>query len=85
MNELNTTESTIFIDRRSYILGMITAFAECVANESKKLALSPPFYPTDYENERKADHRGYLRQNPSETRELADPKTIIPCGPLAKH
>jgi hypothetical protein len=28
---------------------MITAFAECVTNESKKLALSPPFYPTDYD------------------------------------
>ena len=36
------------IDRRSYILGMITAFAECVANECKKIALSPPFYPVDY-------------------------------------
>jgi hypothetical protein len=29
------------------MLGMITAFAECVTSESKKLALSPPFYPTD--------------------------------------
>ncbi len=37
------------IDRRSYILGMITAFAECVANECKKLAFSPPFYPADYD------------------------------------
>ena len=37
------------IDRRSYILGMITAFAECVANECKKAALSPPFYPEDYD------------------------------------
>ena len=36
------------IDRRSYILGMITAFAECVSNECKKLALSPPFYPQDH-------------------------------------
>ena len=36
------------IDRKSYILGMITAFAECVTNESKKVALSPPFYPRDY-------------------------------------
>ena len=35
------------IDRKSYILGMTTAFAECVANECKKLALSPPFYPED--------------------------------------
>ena len=36
------------IDRKSYILGMITAFAECVSNECKKVALSPPFYPQDY-------------------------------------
>jgi hypothetical protein len=36
------------IDRKSYILGMITAFAECVANECKKVALSPPFYPQDH-------------------------------------
>jgi hypothetical protein len=27
---------------------MITAFAECLANESKKAAFSPPFYPGDY-------------------------------------
>jgi hypothetical protein len=37
------------IDRRSFILGMMAAFAECVANECKKAALSPPFYPEDYE------------------------------------
>jgi len=37
------------IDRKAFILGMITAFAECVANECKKLAFSPPFYPDDYE------------------------------------
>ncbi len=36
------------IDRRSYIIGMMTAFAECVTNECKKIALSPPFYPEDY-------------------------------------
>ena len=36
------------IDRKSFILGMVTAFAECVANECKKAALSPPFYPDDY-------------------------------------
>ncbi len=35
-------------ERRAFILGMMTAFAECVTNESKKLALSPPFYPGDY-------------------------------------
>ena len=37
------------IDRRSFILGMMTAFAECIANECKKAALSPPFYPEDYD------------------------------------
>ena len=42
-------ESPVSIDRKSFILGMVTAFAECVANESKKAALSPPFYPEDYE------------------------------------
>lgn len=36
------------IDRKSFILGMITAFAECVANECKKAAFSPPFYPQNY-------------------------------------
>jgi len=41
-------ESLQSIDRKSFILGMVTAFAECVANESKKAALSPPFYPDDY-------------------------------------
>lgn len=38
------------IDRRSFILGMITAFAECVATECKRAALSPPFYPEDHES-----------------------------------
>lgn len=38
------------IDRVAYILGMITAFAECVTNECKKIAFSPPFYPEDYDN-----------------------------------
>jgi hypothetical protein len=53
------------IDRRSYILGMMTAFAECVTNECKKIALSPPFYPEDYdtvvaEAEKIADEQGIL-------------------------
>ena len=43
-------ESLQSIDRKSFILGMVTAFAECVANECKKAALSPPFYPNDYDN-----------------------------------
>lgn len=37
------------IDRRSFILGMITAFCECVATECKKIALSPPLYIDDYD------------------------------------
>ena len=34
-NAINVYE---FIDRKSYILGMMTAFAECVTNEGKKVA-----------------------------------------------
>jgi hypothetical protein len=45
-SDLNSSKE---IDRKSFILGMVTAFAECVANECKKAALSPPFYPEDYE------------------------------------
>jgi hypothetical protein len=46
----NDSVSTIpEIDRKSFILGMITAFAECLANECKKGALSPPFYLQDYD------------------------------------
>ncbi|MBR0217886.1 MAG: hypothetical protein IJQ33_01580 [Clostridia bacterium] len=30
------------MDRNSFILGMITAFSECVAGGCKRLALSPP-------------------------------------------
>ena len=48
MSLSNSKSVDTSIDRKSYILGMITAFAECVANECKKIALSPPFYPEDY-------------------------------------
>ena len=37
------------LDKRSYILGMITAFCECVAGGCKRLALSPPLRREDYE------------------------------------
>ncbi len=47
MNPSNPAE---LIDRKSYILGMMTAFAECVTYECKKVALSPPFYPIDYDS-----------------------------------
>ena len=36
------------LDKRSYILGMITAFSECVAGGCKRLALSPPLTKEDY-------------------------------------
>ncbi len=36
------------IDRKSFMLGMMTAFGECIAGEAKKCAFSPPFYPDDY-------------------------------------
>ena len=37
------------LDKRSFILGMITAFSECVAGGCKRLALSPPLTSRDYE------------------------------------
>ena len=36
------------LDRHSFILGMITAFCECVAGGCKRLALSPPLETEDY-------------------------------------
>ena len=45
------TDTTSFnnrsFDRISFIMGMITAFGECLASECKRGALSPPFYPED--------------------------------------
>ena len=35
-------------DKVSFILGMITAFSECVAGGCKRLALSPPLTREDY-------------------------------------
>ena len=35
-------------DKNSYIMGMITAFCECVAGGCKRLALSPPLSGADY-------------------------------------
>ena len=37
------------LDKRSFILGMITAFSECVAGGCKRLAFSPPMAKEDYE------------------------------------
>ena len=36
-------------DKRSFIMGMIVAFSECVAGGCKRLALSPPLTREDYE------------------------------------
>lgn len=36
------------MDKRSFVLGMITAFSECVAGGCKRLALSPPLTQDDY-------------------------------------
>ena len=36
------------LDKRSFILGMITAFCECVAGSCKRLALSPPLTQADF-------------------------------------
>lgn len=46
------TDLSEAIDRKSFIVGMITAFAECLASECKKAAFSPPFLPEDYETVR---------------------------------
>lgn len=37
------------LDKRSFILGMVTAFSECVAAGCKRLALSPPLTRADFE------------------------------------
>ena len=36
------------MDKRSFVMGMITAFSECVAGGCKRLALSPPLTHEDY-------------------------------------
>ena len=59
------------IDRKSFMLGMMTGFAECLAGEAKRAAFSPPFYPEGYygllpEAERIAREKGiylWLEQN----------------------
>ena len=45
------------VHRESFMLGMITAFAECLAGEAKRLALSPPFYAEDLPNIRQEAER----------------------------
>ena len=46
--ERKGAEMTVKLDKRSFILGMITAFCECVAGGCKRLALSPPLTHEDY-------------------------------------
>ena len=36
------------LDKRSFVLGMITAFSECIAGGCKRLALSPPLTHEEY-------------------------------------
>ena len=36
------------LDKRSFVLGMVTAFSECVAGGCKRLALSPPLTEAEY-------------------------------------
>ena len=36
------------LDKKSFVLGMVTAFCECVAGGCKLLALSPPLSAADY-------------------------------------
>jgi hypothetical protein len=45
------------IDRLSFQLGMINCFVEMVANGAKKLAISPPLRPKDYEAIKGASNR----------------------------
>ena len=45
------------IDRISFLLGMINCFVEMVAVGVKRLALSPPVTPDDYEKIRSASDR----------------------------
>ena len=37
------------VEKRCFILGMIVAFSECVAGGCKRLALSPPLEPGEYD------------------------------------
>ena len=36
------------MDKKSFVMGMVTAFSECVAGGCKRLALSPPLTHDDY-------------------------------------
>ena len=44
-------------DQVSYIMGMITAFCECVAGGCKRMALSPPLTEGEYEAVRREAER----------------------------
>lgn len=65
------TKSKLSVDRLSFQLGMINCFVEMVAYGVKKLALSPPLKPEDYQAIRSASEsmvkgfgiRSYLEKN----------------------
>lgn len=57
MKNEETRKKTKAVDRKSFMLGMITAFAECLAGEAKRLAFSPPFYAEDLESIRQEAER----------------------------
>ena len=42
------TTRELTMDKRSFVMGMVTAFSECVAGGCKRLALSPPLTHGDY-------------------------------------
>lgn len=51
------TKGDLKIDRISFQLGMINCFVEMVACGVKKLALSPPFLPGDYQKIQQASEK----------------------------
>lgn len=46
MHQKNKYDNLSF--RCGFILGMVTAFGECVGGEAKRLAFSPPIHHSDY-------------------------------------
>lgn len=51
---MSKTKSKLSVDRLSFQLGMINCFVEMIACGVKKLALSPPLKPEDYQAIRSA-------------------------------
>ena len=82
MSQFNTSaDSAKMIDRKSFMLGMMTAFGECIAGEAKKCAFSPPFYPEDYgvlktEAERIADELSICKKK-KKNEEIREENRVI--------